>query len=69
MKKNLGTIDKGIRLLAAILIVLLYANNVLSGIWAILFMALALIFLLTALFSFCPLYLPFGIHTNKKKKA
>jgi len=45
----------------------LYYTNVITGTLAIVLLVFAGIFLLTSLFSFCPLYVPFGINTCKKK--
>lgn len=66
MKPNMGTIDKAIRILAAIIIVVLYFTNQITGTAAIILLALAAIFILTSFLSFCPLYLPFGFSTKKK---
>ncbi len=68
MKKNLGSIDKTIRILIAIVIGILYFTNVISGTLAIVLSIVAIVFLLTAFVNFCPLYLPFGINTLKRKK-
>ena len=68
MKKNMGTADKAIRILIAVVIAALYFTNVISGTLAIVLGILAVVFLLTSFISFCPLYLPFGINTSKKKK-
>lgn len=65
MKKNIGTIDKVIRILLAAVIAIVVAMHVISGAAAIIFGVLAAVFLLTSLVSFCPLYLPFGISTKK----
>ncbi|MGD9899272.1 MAG: DUF2892 domain-containing protein [Calditrichaceae bacterium] len=67
MKKNMGLIDRVIRTLVAVVIVVLYYTGVISGITAIILSAFAVIFLLTSLVSFCPLYLPFGFKTIKKE--
>lgn len=67
MKPNMGTADKVIRILAAIVIAILYFTNVISGTVAIVLLALAGIFILTSFISFCPLYLPFGFSTRKKE--
>ena len=66
MKKNMGTIDKVIRILVAVVVVILYFTHVISGVLAIVLLALSAIFVITSLISFCPLYLPFGINTGKK---
>ncbi|GAA4944276.1 hypothetical protein GCM10023314_16600 [Algibacter agarivorans] len=68
MKKNMGTLDKGIRLVIAIAIALLYYFNIISGTLAYILMAVAIIFLLTSFINFCPLYTLFGINTCKVKK-
>jgi len=68
MKKNMGSIDKAIRFIAAIVIAILYFTNVISGTTAIVLGIVALAFLLTSFMSFCPMYLPFNINTCKKKK-
>ena len=67
MKKNMGSLDKGIRIVIAIGIALLYYFNVIEGTLAYVLIALAIIFLLTSFISFCPLYLPFGWNTCKRK--
>lgn len=68
MKKNMGTADKVVRILAAIVIAGLYFANVISGTVAIILLILAGIFIITSFISFCPLYWPFGISTFKRKK-
>jgi hypothetical protein len=68
MKKNMGAIDKLIRILIAVVIVVLYFTHVISGTLEIILLVLAVIFALTSLIGFCPLYLPFGINTEKKKE-
>lgn len=64
----MGTLDKAIRVLVAILIGVLYLQNEISGTTAIILLVLAGIFILTSFISFCPLYLPFGINTKSSKK-
>ena len=66
MKKNMGTIDKVVRILVAIVVVGLYFGNIISGTVAIILLILASVFILTSFISFCPLYYPFGISTRKK---
>jgi hypothetical protein len=64
----MGTIDKIVRILIALVIIGLYFANVISGTWAIILLVISIIFILTSVISFCPLYLPFGINTGKKKE-
>lgn len=67
MKKNMGTIDKSVRILIAAVVVLLFFTNVITGTLAYVLLALAAVFVLTSFLSFCPLYLPFGLSTRKKE--
>jgi uncharacterized membrane protein YtjA (UPF0391 family) len=69
MKKNMGSSDKIIRIVVAIVIAVLYYTGVLSGTAGIVLLVLAAIFVLTSLVSFCPLYFPFGINTCAKKTS
>ena len=68
MKKNMGTSDKAVRIIIAVAIAVLYYTNVISGTLAIVLMAVGIIFLLTSLLNFCPLYTLFGIKTCKTPK-
>jgi ABC-type bacteriocin/lantibiotic exporter with double-glycine peptidase domain len=68
MKKNMGTLDKVLRILVAAVIVGLFFAHVLLGIVGIVLLVLAGIFIVTSVIGFCPLYLPFGISTKKNKK-
>jgi hypothetical protein len=63
----MGTLDKTIRIIIAIIIGYLYYNGTISGTLGIILMVFAAIFLLTSIISFCPLYTIFGIKTCKKK--
>ncbi len=67
MKPNMGTADKAVRILAAVIIAALYYANVISGTVAIILLVFAGIFIVTSLVSFCPLYWPLGISTRKKE--
>lgn len=66
MKKNMGGADRVIRVIIAAIIAVLYFTKVIPGTLGIVLLALAGIFVLTSLISFCPLYAPFGINTCKK---
>ncbi|MCB0838230.1 MAG: DUF2892 domain-containing protein [Bacteroidetes bacterium] len=67
MKKNMGNIDRIVRVLVAVIVAALYFTNVISGTVAIVLGVLAIIFVLTSLVSFCPLYTIFGLSTCKTK--
>ncbi|MCE5194159.1 MAG: DUF2892 domain-containing protein [Nitrospiraceae bacterium] len=66
MTKNMGTTDKIIRIIIAVVIGILYLTGNISGILAVVLGILAVIFLLTSFVGWCPLYVPFGISTKKK---
>jgi hypothetical protein len=66
MKKNMGTADRIIRFLAAIVLIVLFATNVISGTLGIILLAISAIFIVTSILGFCPAYLPFNISTTKK---
>jgi hypothetical protein len=66
MQKNMGTFDRIIRLILVAGIVVLYLSGMISGIQALVLGILAVILLVTCLFSYCPLYVPLKISTRKK---
>jgi len=61
----MGSTDRLLRIVAAIVIAALYFTGVLHGALGIVLLVLAGVFVLTSFVSFCPLYLPFGIRTRK----
>ncbi|HNW74959.1 MAG: DUF2892 domain-containing protein [Bacteroidales bacterium] len=67
MKKNMGTTDKIIRIVIAVLFAVLFFTKAVTGVAGIILLVLAAVFILTSLIGSCPLYLPFGINTCKKK--
>ncbi|MHB8054898.1 MAG: YgaP family membrane protein, partial [Candidatus Aminicenantales bacterium] len=69
MKTNMGLIDQGIRLILAAVIAVLYITKQISGTLAVILGILAVIFVVTSLCGFCPLYVPLRISTRKKKKT
>ena len=69
MVKNMGTLDRAIRITVAVGIGILYFTGQISGTAAIILGVLALIFVLTSFVGTCPLYLPFNLSTRRKSKA
>ena len=67
MKKNMGNTDRIIRVIVALIIGGLYFGGVVTSTLGIVLMILAVVFLLTSVVSFCPLYAPFGIKTCSTK--
>jgi Protein of unknown function (DUF2892) len=65
MKKNMGSADRIIRFVVALVAAGLYFTHTVTGTLGIVLLAVAGIFVLTGLISFCPLYTIFGIRTCK----
>lgn len=65
MKKNMGTIDKIIRIAVAVIIAVLYFTGQITGTAAIILGVVAIAFIATSLIGWCPSYVPFGISTCK----
>ncbi len=68
MKKNMGILDRTLRVVAAILVSVLYFTGTITGTVALVVLGLGVVFLLTSLVSFCPLYTVVGISTCATKK-
>ena len=68
MKKNMGGLDRIIRLVIAAVIGYLYYNGTIEGTLGYVLLAVAAIFVLTSLISSCPLYSLVGLNTCKVKE-
>jgi hypothetical protein len=68
MKKNMGLIDRGVRLVIAAVLIALYSVGTISGTIGIVALVFAGIFILTSLAGSCPLYIPLGLSTKEKVK-
>jgi hypothetical protein len=66
MKKNVGMIDKAIRVSTALIVGGLYFDGRLSGTWATILLIVSGIFVLTSFISFCPLYAVLKFNTRRK---
>ena len=68
MKQNMGLIDKVIRIVVAIIMIVVgYFIRDSYGILSIILFIFAGIFILTSFIGFCPLYVPFKRNTAKKE--
>jgi len=63
----MGTFDRMIRVLLAVIFAVLFFTKVVTGTLGIILLVLGVVFLLTSVVSFCPLYLPFGLSTRKSE--
>ena len=69
MKTNMGSADRMVRLLAAVLLTVLYLTKIVTGTPGMIILVVAGVFLLTSLVRFCPLYTLLGINTCGTRKA
>ncbi len=65
MKQNIGTTDRVVRLIAALVLAALYFTGILAATAGAIAVGLAAVLVLTSFLRFCPLYLPFGIRTRR----
>ena len=66
MKRNMSNLDRIIRVIVAAIFAVLYFTGTVTGVFGIILLVLAGVFLLTSVVSFCPMYLPFKFSTYKK---
>lgn len=67
MKNNMGSLDRSIRVLAAIAIAILYFSGTITGTLGLVLLVVVGVFLLTSLVGFCPLYTILGLNTCSRK--
>lgn len=68
MKKNMGNLDRLLRIPLALAFFALYFTETLVGAPGIILLVLGIVLLLTSAWGFCPLYAPLNISTCDKKK-
>ncbi len=61
----MGIVDRSLRIIVAAVLAVLYFTGTVSGTLGIVLLVVAIVFLLTSIFSFCPMYLPLGLKTKK----
>lgn len=66
MKTNMGTADRIIRILIAVVIAILYFTDQITSTAAIILGIIAIVMIITGLIGYCPAYMPFKISTKKK---
>jgi hypothetical protein len=69
MKRNMGLLDRIIRILIAAAIAVLSVTGAISGALNTVLVIVAVVLLLTSLFGVCPAYLLLRISTTKRKSA
>ncbi|OSZ81957.1 hypothetical protein CAP35_01405 [Chitinophagaceae bacterium IBVUCB1] len=65
MKVNMGSADRIIRVIIAVIFATLYFTGTVPGTLGLVLTIAAVVFVLTSLMGFCPLYTLFGIRTKK----
>ncbi|THU39587.1 DUF2892 domain-containing protein [Niastella caeni] len=68
MKRNMGNIDRIIRIFLSAVFAYLYFAGVVSGMFGLILVILGSVFLLTSIIGFCPLYTVFGFNSCPEKK-
>ena len=68
MKSNMGSADKAVRIVLAIVFAGLYITKLVEGTVGLALLVIGGVFLLTSVISFCPLYTLLGMNTSEKKK-
>lgn len=69
MKRNMGTLDRVLRILVALILGALYLFDVVQGTLGIVLLIIAGILLVTGLIGYCHLYTLLGISTQCKKES
>lgn len=69
MKKNMGNTDRIIRVILALVLAALYFTGTITGTLGIVLVVLGVVFVLTSLVSFCPLYTLVGLNTCPSTKT
>jgi hypothetical protein len=69
MNKNMGSMDRTARIVAALAVGILILSGTLTGPLAIILGVLAVVLLLTSVISFCPLYALFKFSTRRREGA
>jgi len=67
MIKNVGSLDRTLRLIGAAVLLILFFTGTLSGTVGIISLILAVMLVVTSFAAWCPIYLPFRIFTNRKQ--
>jgi hypothetical protein len=65
MIKNMGSLDRRIRIIIAAFIAILYFTKLITGSLALILVIIAIAFTVTSFIGFCPIYYPFKFNTGK----
>lgn len=65
MQKNMGTVDRAVRIGVAIVVAALFLTGQISGVLAAVLGLFAVVFVATSFVGNCPLYTAIGLSTRK----
>jgi hypothetical protein len=68
MKKNMGSLDRGIRIAIAVIFAILFSTGIVTGVLGTILLIVGGVFIATSVISFCPLYTLIGVNTCSVKK-
>lgn len=66
MNANVGTLDRIVRIVAGIVLAVLYFKGTLTGTLGVVLLVLGIVLFLTALIKFCPIYRVLGLSSCPK---
>ncbi len=66
MKLNMGSVDRIVRIVLAVLFAYLYFGGIVTGAVGVILLVLAVVFLITSIVGFCPLYTLLKVSTRKE---
>ena len=69
MTKNIGSTDKIVRLLLAVVGLVVYFTGTVTGTWGLVILIVGVILGLTALINFCPIWATFGVKTTPRSES
>jgi hypothetical protein len=67
MKTNMGAVDRIVRIVIAVVVIVLYVTGRISGYLALILGIVAVAFLLTSAIGYCPAYVPLKLSTKRKR--
>lgn len=69
MTKNMSLLDRLVRSILAVVVILLFVSGTISGTFGVVLISLSVVFLATSFISYCPLYTILGIRRWEKGAA
>ena len=67
MKTNMGAVDRLVRIVLAVVVIVLYVTGRISGYLAVILGIVAVAFLVTSAIGYCPAYVPLKLSTKRKR--